>query len=74
MGDEEVLDAGGFDAVLERDVVEEDVVHRVIEVARVDPEAGDACLRIHVDDEDPVAEIGERRTEFTQWWSCPPPF
>ena len=63
-GDEEVLDARRLDAVLERHVVEKDVVDRGVEVAGLDAEAGRGVpLWIEVDDEHPVAEIGEGRSE-----------
>ena len=47
-----------------RHVVQEDVVHRGLEVADVDAQAGaGVALRIEVDDQDPVAEVGQAGAE-----------
>ncbi len=63
-GHEEVLDAGRLDAVLERLVPHDHVVHRQLEVPGVDAQAGGGvALGIEIDDQDPVAQLGQRRSE-----------
>jgi hypothetical protein len=58
--DEEVLHRCRLHAVLERELVHDHVVHRVLEVAGVEAEAGGGvALRIEVHDERPMAEVGE---------------
>ncbi len=62
--DEQVPEGGGLDDVLDRDVVKDDVVNRGVEIAGVDPESGrGVALGVEVDDEDPIAEFGERRAQ-----------
>ena len=69
-GDEQVPHRRRFDDVLEGCVVQHDVVHRPLEVADVDAEAGaGVALRIEVDDEGPVAEVGQRRPRGSRPWS-----
>ena len=62
--DEQVAHGGRLDAVLEGDVVQHDVVHRRLEVAGVDAQAGaGVALGIEVDDQRPVAEVGQAGAE-----------
>ena len=62
--DEEVLDRRRLDAVLDGHVAQDHVVHRCLQAADVDAEAGaGVALGIEIDDQDPVAEIGQAGTE-----------
>ncbi len=61
---EEVLQRCRLDAVLEGGVPHEDVVHRLFEVAGVDPEARrGVSLGIEVHHENPEPQLGERGTQ-----------
>ena len=63
-GAEQVAHRGGLHAVLDREVVEDHVVHRAVQVPDVDAEAGaGVALRVEVDDEHPVAEVGQAGPE-----------
>ena len=57
---EEARDLGRLDAVVDRDVVEQHVVHRGVEGTWVDPESGRGVpLRIEIDDQNSVVQLGE---------------
>src|SRR5207247_7078668 len=61
---EEVAERGGLDAVLDGDLVDDDVVHRRLEVARVDTDArGGVALGIEVDAQRAVVELGQAGAE-----------
>ena len=63
-GHEEVLHARGLDAVLERLVPHDHVVHGQLEVPGLHAQpGGGVALGVEVDDEDPVALLGQRRPE-----------
>ena len=63
-GDEQVLHRRRLDAVLERHLVHDDVVHRGLEPAVVDAETrGGVALRVEVDDQRAVAQLGQAGTE-----------
>ena len=62
--DEQALHVRGLDAVLERHVLHQDVVHRGLETAVLDPETRRGiALGVEVDDQDPLAELGETGTD-----------
>ena len=59
-GDEQALDVGRLDAVLERHLVHQHVVHRRLEAAVLDAEPGrGVALRVEVDDQRALAELGQ---------------
>ena len=62
-GDEQALDAGRLDAVLERHVVQQDVVHRRVQTALDAQARRRVGLRVDVDDQDSLAEVGEGRAD-----------
>ena len=60
---EQVADVGRLDAVLERHVVHQHVVHRRLEPTVLDAEPGrGVALRIEVDDQRPQAHLGQAGT------------
>ena len=62
--DEQALDVGRLDAVLQRHLVHQHVVHRGLEAAVLDAEPGrGVALRVEVDDQRPLAELGETGTD-----------
>ena len=64
-GDEEVLDRRWLDAVLQRHLVHDHVVHRRLDATVLDAEPGRCiALRIEVDDQRAKAQLGQARAEI----------
>ena len=62
--DEQALDVGRLDAVLQRHLVHQHVVHRRLQAAVLDAQPGrGVALRIEVDDQRSLAELGEAGTD-----------
>jgi len=61
---EQIANGAPLDAILERNVVEENVVHRGLQRPGVDAQTGAGIpLRIEIDDEGAITEIGQAGTQ-----------